>query len=161
MAIFLGLGSNLPSEAGSPQATLLAALEVLSLHDVRILAVSRAWRSAPMPVSDQPDFFNMVAEVETELAPAELLERLHAVEATFGRHRGELNAARTLDLDLLDHDGRIEAGPPVLPHPRLTDRPFVLLPLAELAPGWQHPESRRTVAELIAALPDPAAAVPA
>jgi 2-amino-4-hydroxy-6-hydroxymethyldihydropteridine diphosphokinase len=160
MGIFVGLGSNLPSEAGSPAASLLAAVEVLSLHDVRVAAASRIYRSRPVPASDQPDFFNMVIRVETELEPADLLERLHAVEATFGRERGAPNAARSLDLDLLAYDDRIEPGPPVLPHPRLDGRAFVLLPLAELAPDWKHPETGQPLAGMIAALPDPGAAVP-
>jgi 2-amino-4-hydroxy-6-hydroxymethyldihydropteridine diphosphokinase len=80
------------------------------------------------------------------------LATLHEVEAALGRRRGAPNAARTLDLDLIDYDGRVEAGPPILPHPRLETRGFVLLPLAEVAPGWRHPVSGRTVGDLIATL---------
>jgi 2-amino-4-hydroxy-6-hydroxymethyldihydropteridine diphosphokinase len=78
---------------------------------------------------------------------------LHQVETSFGRRRAAKNAPRTLDLDLLDYDGRVEAGPPTLPHPRLGERAFVLFPLADVAPEWRHPASGLTVRELISALP--------
>jgi 2-amino-4-hydroxy-6-hydroxymethyldihydropteridine diphosphokinase len=77
-----------------------------------------------------------------------------------GRERDAPNAPRAIDLDLLDYRGAVEAGPPVLPHPRLHLRAFVLLPLAEIAPGWRHPVSRRAIGELIAALAPESAAKP-
>ena len=82
------------------------------------------------------------------------MARLHAVERKFGRVRGARNAPRTLDLDLLDYNGRIEGGPPVLPHPWIETRAFVLVPLADVAPSWKHPVSGRDVRALIAALPE-------
>jgi 2-amino-4-hydroxy-6-hydroxymethyldihydropteridine diphosphokinase len=97
---------------------------------------------------------NAVAAVETSLAPIALLDALLALEAGFGRRRSVPNAARTLDLDLLDYDGRRCNGERlVLPHPRLHERRFVLAPLAEIAPQWRHPRSAKTAAELLAALP--------
>ncbi len=78
---------------------------------------------------------------------------LHRTETSFGRQRAKKNAPRTLDLDLIDYDGRVEEGPPVLPHPRLADRAFVLVPLADIAPDWRHPKSGQSIAELIAVLP--------
>jgi 2-amino-4-hydroxy-6-hydroxymethyldihydropteridine diphosphokinase len=96
---------------------------------------------------------NAVAAVGTRLAPEQLLATLHEVEAAFGRRRSLANAPRTLDLDLLDYDGRVEEGAPQLPHPRIETRAFVLVPLREVAPDWRHPLSGCSVSELIARLP--------
>ena len=109
-----------------------------------------------MPASDQPWYVNAVAEVVTKLAPDRLLLVLHEVEQAFGRVRSVANAARTIDLDLLDFRGEIAPGGPgraTLPHPRLQDRAFVLRPLADLAPGWRHPATGRPIQALLAALP--------
>jgi 2-amino-4-hydroxy-6-hydroxymethyldihydropteridine diphosphokinase len=105
---------------------------------------------------------NGVVAVETTLAPAALLEVLHAVEARFGRVRRERNAARVLDLDLLAYDERVsaEGETPILPHPRLHERAFVLRPLAGIAPDWRHPRLGRTASALIADLPPDAKAEP-
>jgi 2-amino-4-hydroxy-6-hydroxymethyldihydropteridine diphosphokinase len=94
--------------------------------------------------------------LETALDAVALLAHLHALELEFGRVRGMRNAARTLDLDLVDYDGQRRMPPqpaPALPHPRMDARAFVLLPLAEIAPAWRHPQSGVGVAELIAGLP--------
>lgn len=154
--VLIGLGGNLTHPChGEPRATLEAALDSLAAPDLRVLARSRWYRSAPVPASDQPWFVNGVAALETALEPAALLARLHDVEAALGRRRGVRNAARTVDLDLLDYRGRISrpGEQPELPHPRLTGRAFVLLPLAELAPDWRHPVSGRSLEALIAELP--------
>lgn len=154
--ILIGLGANLPSARfGPPRATLEAALEALEERGVRIRRRSRWYESVPVPVSDQPLFVNGVALIETAADPAELLAILHAVEHDFGRERRQRNEARVVDLDLLAYGARVDPGPtpPVLPHPRLGERAFVLRPLAELLPDWRHPVTGRSVAELIAALP--------
>ncbi len=157
--ILIALGANLPTEAyGPPAAGLTAALALLAEEEgIRVLARSRWWRSAPVPPSDQPWFVNGAARLETTLSPEALLERLLGLERRFGRIRSERNAPRALDLDLLDYDGLVlKSGGPeglVLPHPRLHERAFVLLPLAELAPAWRHPVSGASAAELLAALP--------
>ena len=161
--ILIGLGANLASpEFGAPPESLEAALALLAERGVRVVARSRWYRSAPVPPSDQPWFVNGVVAVETALEPAALLEVLHAVEARFGRVRRERNAARVLDLDLLAYDDRASAEgvAPVLPHPRLHERAFVLRPLAEIAPSWRHPRLGRTIASLIADLPPDARAEP-
>lgn len=155
--ILIALGSNLPSpEHGSPRAVLEAALgRLLADGRVRLVRRSRWYESAPVPASDQPWFVNGVALVETDLPPGELLERLHAVEAAFGRVRAVRNEARILDLDLIAY-GELVTGAearPALPHPRLAERAFVLLPLAEVAPGWRDPRSGETVETLVARLP--------
>jgi len=152
--ILVALGANLPSAACGPRETLEAALKRLGARGVRVVARSRWYRSAPVPVSDQPLFGNGVVRVETALEPAALLALLRQVEQEFGRRRSVPNAARTLDLDIIDYEGRVEnTSELILPHPRMQDRGFVLLPLAEIAPGWQHPIRGETVESLISALP--------
>ncbi len=156
--ILIGLGANLPSpEHGPPQATLEAALDALGAQGANVLRRSPWYESAPVPPSGQPWYVNAVAEVESALSPQALLAALLDVEAGFGRVRSVRNASRTVDLDLLDYRGLV-TGPgekPELPHPRLHERAFVLLPLRDLAPGWRHPASGRTVGALIEALGRP------
>jgi 2-amino-4-hydroxy-6-hydroxymethyldihydropteridine diphosphokinase len=151
--ILIALGANLPSPAGPPDATLEAALQELSGRAITILKRSGFYRSAAWPNPGDPSFVNAVGAVQTDLPPASLLAALHDVEAVFGRRRTAPNAPRTLDLDLLDYDGRVEEGPPTLPHPRIESRAFVLVPLSEIAPDWRHPVSGRSVSELIERLP--------
>jgi 2-amino-4-hydroxy-6-hydroxymethyldihydropteridine diphosphokinase len=95
-----------------------------------------------------------VVEVSTDLPAPALMEALHAVEAEFGRTRRERNAPRPIDLDLIDYRGKVaEAGSPILPHPRMADRAFVLLPLRDIAPHWRHPVTGRSLDQLIGRLP--------
>lgn len=129
------------------------------MRGVGIVSVSSFYASPAWPDPSDPPYVNAVARVETAKTPIELLETLHEVEKSFGRVRTVPNAPRPLDIDLIDYDGRIEAGPPVLPHPRLAARAFVLVPLADVAPQWKHPQSGLSVGELVAALPDAARAV--
>lgn len=157
--ILLGLGGNLPSAAhGPPQATLSAALAELERAGVRILRRSPWYRSAPVPAGGQPWFINAVAVAATALPPRPVLDLLHQVERDFGRIRRERNEARPIDLDLLAYDDIVEGDAAagtglVLPHPRLHERAFVLLPLRDVAPLWRHPATGATLDEMIAALP--------
>jgi 2-amino-4-hydroxy-6-hydroxymethyldihydropteridine diphosphokinase len=159
--ILVAIGANLPGPGGAaPQETCRRAVaDLAELPGLRLAAVSRWYLTAPVPASDQPDFVNAVARLSVAGSrlppdPAELLAALHAIEARAGRRRGERNAARTLDLDVVAMGDLVRDGPdPVLPHPRAHERAFVLLPLADVAPGWVHPRLGRSVAELIASLP--------
>ena len=154
--ILVALGANLPGAAGSAAATVRAAVRRLDAGPTRVAAASRIWESPPWPPSDQPWYANAVVRLETALDAVALLAHLHATEQEFGRVRALRNAARTLDLDLLDYEGMLRAPPqaaPELPHPRMEARAFVLLPLAEIAPDWRHPASGARVQDLIAGLP--------
>jgi 2-amino-4-hydroxy-6-hydroxymethyldihydropteridine diphosphokinase len=155
--IYVALGGNLDHPTwGPPRRALEAALAELGRRGVTVRRVSPWYRTAPVPVSDQPWFVNAVAEVETALGADALLAVLHAVEADFGRVRSVPNAARLIDLDLLDYRGVTTpggAGSATLPHPRMAERAFVLLPLADLAPAWRHPATGQPIAALVAALP--------
>lgn len=156
--ILIALGANLPSKAGAPSATLRAALENLQ-PTVDVKALSPCYRSAAWPDPRDPEFVNAVARVETELSPSELLTVLKQTEQFFGRESERRNAPRPLDLDILDYNGRIDNGPPMLPHPRLHERGFVLIPLRDVASDWTHPVSGLGVDALIASLPAHARAV--
>ena len=154
--ILVAIGANLPGPRGeTPLLTCRAAAEALrGLPGLRLVCLSHWYETAPMPPSGQPSYINGVAWLEGAADPAWLLARLHGIERAGGRVRGALNAARTLDLDLIDMNGlRRDAPDPVLPHPRAHQRAFVLVPLADVAPGWVHPALGRTVPDLIASLP--------
>lgn len=152
--ILIALGANLPSHAGPPAATLEAALLRLEALGVKILARSSLYETPSWPDPGQPAFVNAVAVVETALQPVELLALLHGVETAFGRMRSAPNAPRTLDIDLLDHDGRVTDEGLTLPHPRMMERSFVLAPLVEVAPGWRHPVTGQGGGEFLAGLAD-------
>ncbi|TAL74674.1 MAG: 2-amino-4-hydroxy-6-hydroxymethyldihydropteridine diphosphokinase [Rhodanobacter sp.] len=145
---YVALGSNL----GDPRQQVLAAFEALAqLPQSRVTARSRLYRTPPWGVVDQPWFVNAAARLDTTLAPEALLDGLQAIERRAGRVRDVRYGPRTLDLDLLHVEGVCRADVRLtLPHPRIAERAFVLLPLAELAPELDVPGQGR-VAELLAA----------
>ena len=146
---YVALGANL----GDPAATVLAAFAALAnLPESRVSHGSSLYRTAPVGLTDQPEFVNAVAELETTLAPEALLEALFDIEQRFGRIRAEKNGPRTLDLDLLLYNAQFVDLPRLtLPHPRLHLRAFVLQPLAEIAPRLAIP-GRGTVAAWLPAV---------
>jgi 2-amino-4-hydroxy-6-hydroxymethyldihydropteridine diphosphokinase len=148
------MGANLASWAGAPVATLAAA--VLRLESLgRVVRRSSLYSTAPVGFAEQPRFVNAVVELETELEPRALLERFMAIEQEFGRDRaaGFANGPRTLDLDILLY-GDIAISEPGLeiPHPRLAERAFVLIPLNEIAPQAVVPGCGMSVRQLLTSL---------
>lgn len=158
--IFLALGSNLAGPWGTPAQTLDRALDELDAAGVGICARSRWYRSAPYGGVPQGDYVNGVAAVTTHRPPEALLRVCHRLERAAGRARGTRWGSRTLDLDLIAYHGVIlnrspgsvrrwrasRRTPLTLPHPDMARRAFVLVPLAEIAPGWHHPVTGETAA---------------
>jgi len=139
-AVVVALGANLPGEYASLEALLEAALDQFAPEGMRIVARSSWWRSAAWPDPAGPEYRNGVAVVETGLGPVGTLQALRRIEQAFGRDRGERNAPRTLDLDLVAYGRTVMDTPELaLPHPRAHERRFVMGPLAEVLPEWRHP----------------------
>jgi 2-amino-4-hydroxy-6-hydroxymethyldihydropteridine diphosphokinase len=148
-AIIIAVGSNLAGRYASSEALVEAAVARLPSLAVEVTRRSRPWRSAAWPDAAEPNFVNAVAFIATPLPPRSLLAALLGLEAEFGRFRVTGGGPRTLDLDLIAY-GRlgIASAGIALPHPRAAQRGFVMGPLAEIAPGWRHPISGETAAEL-------------
>lgn len=175
----IALGSNLGSPAGDPAATLSAALRAMVTRGITLRRVSRFFATPCFPAGAGPDYVNacaVVGDAACESNPINFLHKLHEIEGEFGRERVQRWGSRTLDLDLLAVGDRVYPNtrtwrewhdlPPedqsrvapdhlILPHPRMHERAFVLVPLRDVAAGWTHPELRRNVADLTDALPQP------
>ena len=160
--ILVAIGANLPGPDGAPaiETCRRAAAALDALPALQLRALSRWFATAPVPPTPGvPDYVNGVALLAPRRGaatpgPAVLLAALQRIETAFGRVRPYHNAPRTLDLDLLDLGGLVREGPdPVLPHPRMQGRGFVLAPLCDIAPGWTHPVLGLTAAGLLAELP--------
>lgn len=147
---FVGLGANLDE----PRTRVAEALDELdAIEDTRLVQASSLYRSAPVGYAAQPDFVNAVAQVETALPASRLLEALQAIEVRHGRRRSFANAPRTLDLDLLLYGEEIiDSESLTVPHPRMHERAFVLVPLLEIAPQASIP-GRGPARALLAACP--------
>lgn len=143
---YVALGSNLEN----PSRQLRSGLEALAaLPGTRLVRVSSLYRSAPVGYADQPDFVNAVAAIKTSLSPRELLDALLAIERRHGRVRDFPNAPRTLDLDIVAYGDRVVDEPGLaIPHPRMQERAFVVVPLAEIVPDALIP-GRGVVRDLV------------
>lgn len=151
--ITIALGANLGFAGRAPIDAIHASLARLAIRGVRAVKVSGYYANPAWPAGSGPDFVNAVAVVETDLPPERLLQTLLAVEREFGRTRTARNEPRTLDLDIVDYNGVIADTPGLrVPHPRLHERAFVLVPLREVAPEWRHPLFGKTAAELLAGI---------
>jgi 2-amino-4-hydroxy-6-hydroxymethyldihydropteridine diphosphokinase len=145
---YLGLGSNV----GGREAALQAAIDRLHAPDLRVKRISSVYETAPRDFGAQPRFLNLVVEAECELMPMQLLSRIDKIERELGRQRSTPKGPRTIDIDILFYGNSVvRTGELEIPHPRLSERRFVLEPLSELAPELRHPELRRTMLELLAA----------
>ena len=149
--VFVGLGGNV----GDSIAHVRDAIrEIGKIATTRVMTCSGLYRTTPVGKLDQGDFINAVAQLETALTPDALMTRLLALESRHGRVRAEKNGPRTLDLDLLLYGDRIlQLAHATVPHPRMHERAFVLLPLAEIAPDCSIP-GQGAVAALLSALPE-------
>jgi 2-amino-4-hydroxy-6-hydroxymethyldihydropteridine diphosphokinase len=172
--VWVAMGGNIPSSAGDPEKTLNAALERLQSDSFFRTLTSHFYYTPCFPKGAGPDYVNAVAGFRTSLSPEEVLAHLHEVETEFGRERVQRWGMRTLDLDLLAYDDEVLPDLPtykmwqnlpletqkkdapdqlILPHPRLHERAFVLVPFLDVAPDWVHPVLNCTIEQLAAALP--------
>jgi len=146
MRVYLGLGSNL----GNGVAQIRRALDALGGRGCRVLRTSSFYRTEPAGVRDQPWFTNCVAEAETELSPRALLRTAKAIESLMGRRRKAPGSPRPLDIDILLYEDEVVHLPSLeIPHPRMSERRFVLIPLKELAPKLRHPNLKKTASEML------------
>ena len=172
--VIVALGANLNLRDNGPRVTLEQALEAMADAGLMIRAASRLFATPCFPAGAGPDYVNAAALIETADTPQAVLQTLHDIEHSFGRARAQRWGMRTLDLDLICWEDQILPDPGeydrwrmlpaadqrqlapdqlILPHPRLQDRAFVLVPMADVAPDWRHPVLGRTVTEMVAALP--------
>ncbi|WP_282095786.1 2-amino-4-hydroxy-6-hydroxymethyldihydropteridine diphosphokinase [Epibacterium ulvae] len=166
---WIALGGNLPRGAEKPERTLSEAIEMIASRDIQICSISKFYRTPCFPKGGGPDYVNAAMSVKTTLSAGALLTELHHVETHFSRVREERWGGRTLDLDLLsfgnailpnldkyakwrdlDLQTQIKSAPDelILPHPRLQDRSFVLIPLCDIGADWSHPVSGETALNL-------------
>ncbi|MBQ9881868.1 MAG: 2-amino-4-hydroxy-6-hydroxymethyldihydropteridine diphosphokinase [Synergistes sp.] len=147
--VLLSLGSNLGDRLGM----LRRAVEMLKRNGAEITDLSRVYETMPWGVTEQPLFLNICAKAQTASAPGQLLEMVKNIESGLGRRRGKRWGPREIDIDIIFYDRLVYKDErPVIPHPHMHERGFVLAPLSEIAPGYVHPVFSKSVAELLAGL---------
>ncbi|HEY0702899.1 MAG TPA: 2-amino-4-hydroxy-6-hydroxymethyldihydropteridine diphosphokinase [Candidatus Acidoferrales bacterium] len=149
--IYLSLGSNI----GDRAQNIAQALELLPAHGVRVVKQSALYETEPVELREQDWFLNAVAEVETDLQPQQLMQALLTIEQSMGRERLIPKGPRIIDLDILLFGSTVTKAPQLeIPHPRFTERRFVLVPFAEIAPQAVHPRRGQTIQQLLDITPD-------
>lgn len=173
--VLIALGSNMPEGVARSAEVLRAAVGAIAGTATKPVFVSRFFQSEAFPPGSGPDFVNAVLSVESDLLPAQILAKLHRIERDFGRIRRVRWGQRTLDLDLiaighhvlpdaatltrwmkLAPERQLQDAPEdlILPHPRLQDRAFVLIPMLDVAPDWRHPLTGISLHDMVQALPE-------
>ena len=149
---YLAVGSNLGNKIYNIEVTKLE----LEKYKIKILKLSSNYISESWPDPDMPNYINIIIKIETSLAPLELLKICNLIELKLGRVRLKKNSPRTCDIDIIDYDKKIlneKNNKLILPHPRMNERNFVLIPLFEIDKSWKHPKSRINIVNLINSLP--------
>lgn len=165
--ILIGIGGNLPTAHGTVRQTLNHGLSLFPARGIILKALSNWYKTSPLGPPGQNDYINAVCDVNTQLGPEALLAALHDIESALGRTRAEKWGPRVIDLDLLDYRGQItgpvsnakkdrqtykniEKQPLSLPHPHIAERPFVLVPMQDIASNWRHPQTGAPLAAMLA-----------
>ncbi len=152
--ILIGLGANLENKHGTAEDTLRHSVAILQKNGIDVLKSSNIWKSAPVPISDQPWYRNAVCQVQTHQTPKDLLKTLLEIEGQVGRVRSYKNAPRILDLDIISYnEEHISEEGVNIPHLKLHERAFVLYPLKEVSPTWVHPVLGVSIDDMIEKLP--------
>ena len=147
---FIALGANLKRfKHLSLQENIQTSLKYFSDYDINLIKISNWYKSEPYPKLSQPWYVNSVVKITTNETSENLISILHKIENLFGRKRNKQNESRTLDLDIIDYNGIIKTDYPILPHPRMHIRKFVLLPLRDIEPEWLHPNYKTKINDLI------------
>ena len=149
---YLAIGSNLGNKISNIEITKVE----LEKYKIKIIKSSSNYISESWPNPSMPNYINIVIKIKTSLAPLELLKICNLIELKLGRVRGKKNAPRTCDIDIIDYDKKIlneKNSQLILPHPQMSKRNFVLLPLFEVDKSWKHPQSKINIVNLINSLP--------
>ena len=150
--VYLAIGSNLGNKINNIEVTKFE----LEKYNIKIIKSSSIYISESWPHPYKPNYMNIIIKIETNLVPLELLKICNLIELKLGRVRSQKNAPRTCDIDIIDYDKRIlneKNNKLILPHPRMNERNFVLLPLFEIDKSWKHPKSKSNIVNLINSLP--------